>query len=1009
MTLKRPKRHESQNEIQNHVDFTCFGEYCTLVNSLDQQRDVIKTDQDVKNNKFTSEEVENSRDRASMVLKRLLLKSELTNLEESGKMIHLKIPKPICKLAKQEVPKESILMSQREHRLAYLELTQAEDANFQIIDHADKEDVKLSKSSGSAINGLNVKSQSNITTCEMCYHVYRLLSHTRCLLSRSYRTTPLGLLEDKVFNLNKIVEKSVTIPMKALTKPKINNRSPLKISKEKEPNANDRKKDKKPVIKAKNQNVERQKRSNSCQPIKNSERERCQRKKDSPKYDSFQRGEVKKVIDKFRDSIDEISHEHSPIKVESSVQMFTHNDQTEFPYTVLGSTSPHPQSQSNKGKRHEPYNMVVCHDLFDTLERMKIFLSSFLEQYPYHQILLWNYPGQAYTKFPSAGCLNNEFHAECLNGLLRHVGIDGTNEFDHTKPFFLLGHGYGASVACQHAAKCQYIPGLRGLFLINPLTFVDVHFASVMHDCRNVFSCSPETRPDLPLYFYSRFIFCKDYLNNVSTPLALNLYTAIHNPITVRGRISLCDGVLNNVDLRESLKLIKAPILTLHGKNAELVRPIHATSFLEGRNQCATIHGAVSQPGSKSTVLIMSDGGHELFQEKKRKILAMIVALLSGYHENNKSHAGDREHSAMIQSSGAGNWGNIIQQSMDFSRQEKKEQTSNTRTKVDVPCASKSENIQNKEGIPKTAAPTIDIMLDPANPCFERHQNNVYKAGNGGIYPASNEFVKPQEYMSWRLKRNRKRLSRFQKAATIIQGALRVYMAKTMIARLKRQRSALNIQRCYRGMIGRRIFNEKRRELWAARLVQRVYRGAIGRRTSYYRRISIQAQITIARVWRGYIDRKLVSAIRRERNIAAIHLQCLWRRCMAIDQAQYLRTRKQSSTKIQRVFRGHLGRKKAEKERDKYVFSKSQSMGIELGRQMLAEHKLKATRLQSELSILEKEWASIESKVELISSELDKFQVNAKKLEKSMHDIVAVEAQKRFDVATQHAIRQKKV
>jgi hypothetical protein len=33
----------------------------------------------------------------------------------------------------------------------------------------------------------------------------------------------------------------------------------------------------------------------------------------------------------------------------------------------------------------------------------------------------------------------------------------------------------------------------------------------------------------------------------------------------------------------------------------------------------------------------------------------------------------------------------------------------------------------------------------------------------------------------------------------------------------------------------------------------------------------------------------------------------------------------------------------------RYIFSKSQSQGIEFGRQMLLEHKLHATRLQSEV------------------------------------------------------------
>ena len=77
-------------------------------------------------------------------------------------------------------------------------------------------------------------------------------------------------------------------------------------------------------------------------------------------------------------------------------------------------------------------------------------------------------------------------------------------------------------------------------------------------------------------------------------------------------------------------------------------------------------------------------------------------------------------------------------------------------------------------------------------------------------------------------------------------------------------------------MLGRRIFNERLKELWAAKFVQRSYRGHLGRQTSYFRRMSIGAQINIARVWKGYVDRQMVREIVKIRNIAVINLQKLW-------------------------------------------------------------------------------------------------------------------------------------
>ena len=94
---------------------------------------------------------------------------------------------------------------------------------------------------------------------------------------------------------------------------------------------------------------------------------------------------------------------------------------------------------------------------------------------------------------------------------------------------------------------------------------------------------------------------------------------------------------------------------------------------------------------------------------------------------------------------------------------------------------SRPRTIRTAQKCPFRVKEKINIVLDPVDPSFKRQQNTVYKTGRGSIYPSPNECIKPQEFMSWRLKRNRKRLSRFQKAARTIQRVLRVYMAKTMI------------------------------------------------------------------------------------------------------------------------------------------------------------------------------------------------------------------------------------
>ena len=60
-------------------------------------------------------------------------------------------------------------------------------------------------------------------------------------------------------------------------------------------------------------------------------------------------------------------------------------------------------------------------------------------------------------------------------------------------------------------------------------------------------------RPDIPVSYWSRFVFSEDYLKKVNPNLALNIYTAVSNPITNEGRVKIAKGALAHRDLRGAL------------------------------------------------------------------------------------------------------------------------------------------------------------------------------------------------------------------------------------------------------------------------------------------------------------------------------------------------------------------------------------------------------------------------------------------------------------------------
>jgi hypothetical protein len=169
----------------------------------------------------------------------------------------------------------------------------------------------------------------------------------------------------------------------------------------------------------------------------------------------------------------------------------------------------------------------------------------------------------------------------------------------------------------------------------------------------------------------------------VSAPLALNLYTAVHNPITVKGRIALCRGSLANIDLRPALPDIAPPIICVQSTKGDLVRPAHAaphaahrgltpssradasstsvsasakgssalssaasasSSGATNNNEVRSIHQALSGHRhaasgaavcSKRTCVVWVNAGHELLQEARSQVATLLEQMVTGYHERN--------------------------------------------------------------------------------------------------------------------------------------------------------------------------------------------------------------------------------------------------------------------------------------------------------------------------------------------------------------------------------------
>ncbi|KAG7393723.1 hypothetical protein PHYPSEUDO_004486 [Phytophthora pseudosyringae] len=318
---------------------------------------------------------------------------------------------------------------------------------------------------------------------------------------------------------------------------------------------------------------------------------------------------------------------------------------TQIPYAIIGQ----PIGETVK------CNLVVFHDLFDTLESTRVFFRPIVARNVGARALLFNFPGQAGSAYAVDDqvreedklVLNNMWLARRVHELLNF--LQHTSQFVTTgAPFHIVGFGNGANVASCYTVLYgkSYDECLQSLALFNGFANVDAQLAAVLHSAVNVFACLPPTRPDLPVSFFGKFLFSEEYLRKVDMNLALSIYTAVTNAITLDGRIRLCRGALRHVDLSSQLGEIDVPLVLVQSVENTLVSPTNVDPFLQGRASIqhvwshqqphtsdlrsktrAQLRKALATPNSAFVSWLRA--GHELRQEAKGYVTEVIEMLVN--------------------------------------------------------------------------------------------------------------------------------------------------------------------------------------------------------------------------------------------------------------------------------------------------------------------------------------------------------------------------------------------
>ena len=244
---------------------------------------------------------------------------------------------------------------------------------------------------------------------------------------------------------------------------------------------------------------------------------------------------------------------------------------------------------------------------------------------------------------------------------------------------------------------------------------------------------------------------------------------------------------------------------------------------------------------------------------------------------------------------------------------------------------------------------------------------------------------------------------RIQGMARMVSGKREANEARERFERVVEEaKAALRIQRAIRGAFGRRfvrMFHElETRNLVlgaSATHIQRIVRGMFGREIARIKRE--RAAIALMQRWyRGCRGRHIASMERarlehlRLRAESACKIQAAWRMKVTREEFQLLRVHMVAALEIERVYRGHLGRRRTHRRRD-WENAEPGPERLKLGLRLIEESKVAFERQQEEIDALHRSQEKAENRVSHIHAELRESEKELAVLERELQEIDQIE------------------
>lgn len=179
------------------------------------------------------------------------------------------------------------------------------------------------------------------------------------------------------------------------------------------------------------------------------------------------------------------------------IKVFVCDEQTAIPYIVLSSGISGRDTRKNRFGREV---LIVCHDFFENfIERIDFWFECCQKNHDFI-IVLFNYPGQAYTYFSNQKIYNNEYNSTILDLLLYELQKQEIF-FLRSDNFRVIGFGNGGNIITTFLSSHDgTLINFKYALLFNTFLYTDDLLADTLSRSIEVFEKFPLESPNWLLF-----------------------------------------------------------------------------------------------------------------------------------------------------------------------------------------------------------------------------------------------------------------------------------------------------------------------------------------------------------------------------------------------------------------------------------------------------------------------------------------------------------------------------